>query len=35
MIALHLFFCYNIIISRERVKEIVRLNIKGVFYVSK
>lgn len=35
MIVSHLFFCYNIIVSRERVKEIVRLNIKGVFYVSK
>ena len=35
MIASIIFFCYNIIVSRERVKEIVRLNIKGVFYVSK
>ena len=26
----NLFFCYNIIVSRERVQEIVRLNIKGV-----
>ena len=30
-----LFFCYNIIVSRKRVQEIVGLNIKGVLYVSK
>ena len=35
MSASHLLWCDNIIVSRERVKEIVRLNIKGVFYVSK